>query len=156
MDHPTPDHLIPDESMPEIDTSNDDPRHQRRVTLMQQLFAYSFNRITESAGPTDTDEAGEPGEADELQLSAEMIAELPSIDAELSVAAPERHLKDINKIDLAILRLIMFESKHKKTPKKVLINEAIELAKEYGTDTSSAFVNAVLGKVMKFDQEITE
>jgi N utilization substance protein B len=42
----------------------------------------------------------------------------------------------------------MFESLQEKTPKKVLINEAIELAKEYGTESSPKFINGVLGKLV--------
>ena len=103
---------------------------------MQLLFAQSFT----------SDQAGESPELNE-QLKA-IMAVLPELDQELQQAAPERPLVDINKVDLAILRLIMFESKHKKTPKKVLLNEAVELAKEYGTESSSGFVNAVLGKLL--------
>jgi len=86
----------------------------------------------------------------------QIIALLPSIDASLQEAAPERPLKDINKVDLAILRVIMFESLQKKTPKKVLINEAVELAKEFGTDSSPKFINGVLGKLLMQAVDQTE
>lgn len=110
-----------------------DPRHQHRAELMQQLFAWSFDAET-----TDLEVSG----------VEEIIAELPSLDSEIQAAAPERALSEINKVDLAILRLIMFESKHHKTPVKVLINEAVELAKEYGAENSAKFVNGVLGKLL--------
>jgi len=125
-----------DPSDAQTDDSVVDNRHEKRVRLMQALFAYGFS----------------PEQAD---LTPEMIEQVTdildhsqAIDAELASAAPERPLADINKVDLAILRLIMFESKHKKTPKKVLLNEAIELAKTFGTDSSPKFVNAVLGKLL--------
>jgi len=98
---------------------------------MQQLFAYSF--VT--------------GQSQSNEIRP-VVAILDQIDRLLSQAAPERPLIDINKVDLAILRLIMFESLKTKTPKKVLINEAIELAKEFGTDSSPRFVNGVLGRLL--------
>jgi N utilization substance protein B len=70
------------------------------------------------------------------------------IDAQLAAHAPERPLSEINQVDLAIMRLIVHEAQAGKTPKKVLIDEAIELAKEFGTDSSPKFVNGVLGKVL--------
>lgn len=106
---------------------------------MQQLFAYSF--------PSENPEfQTQFGDNSELQ---EVVAALPELDEAIQSAAPERPLHDINKIDLAILRLIVFESKRKKTPKKVLINEGIELAKEFGTDSSPRFVNGVLANVFE-------
>ncbi len=106
---------------------------------MQQLFAYSF--------PSENPDFQTQFEASpDLQ---EVVAALSELDEIIQAAAPERPLHDINKIDLAILRLIVFESKRKKTPKKVLINEGIELAKEYGTDSSPRFVNGVLANVFE-------
>lgn len=133
MNQPVPDEIV----------VNDDPRHQRRIALMQALFAYSFS---------DQQAASTPGEEEITKTVSAIKADEVEIDALLHGAAPERPLAEINKVDLAILRLIVFESRHKKTPKKVLINEAIELAKEFGTDSSSAFVNAVLGKILISDQ----
>ena len=77
-----------------------------------------------------------------------MLSERESIDALIQSAAPERPLSEINKVDLAILRVIMFESRHHNTPPKVLVNEGIELAKAYGSDASSKFVNGVLAKLL--------
>ncbi len=113
-----------------------DQRHQRRIQIMQALFAFGFS-------PEQSDIS--PALLDHVKA---IMAEAPEIDLELKAAAPERPLSDINQIDLAILRLIMFESRHKKTPKKVLLNEAVELAKAYGSDSSPKFVNAVLGTLL--------
>lgn len=107
-----------------------DPRHQKRIELMQALFAYNFQPQT-----------------DDPQLN-EVLAELPQIDELISQAAPERPLSEINKVDLAILRTIVFESNHHSTPKKVLLNEAVELAKEFGSETSFKFVNGCLAKIL--------
>ena len=55
----------------------------------------------------------------------------------------------ISKIDLAILKLAIYEIKYKGLPYKVVINEAVELAKKYGEDTSKNFVNGILASVVK-------
>jgi len=130
-----------------------DKRHSRRVERMQILFARTFLKPNQPEL--------EPmilAYPDRLWFS-ELVEELPDIDKQLAAYAPERPLKDINKVDLAILRLIVFESRVQDTPKKVLVDEAIELAKEFGTDSSPKFVNGVLGKILflkkrkKADQE---
>ena len=66
----------------------------------------------------------------------------------------EKHLKAewkierISKIDLAILKLAIYEMLYKKLPYKVVINEAVELAKKYGEETSKKFVNGILASVV--------
>ncbi len=67
----------------------------------------------------------------------------------------ERNLKSdwkierISKIDLAILKLAIYEIKYKDIPFKVVINEAVELAKKYGEETSQKFVNGILAVIVK-------
>jgi N utilization substance protein B len=119
-----------------------DPRHARRIGLMQQLFAYSF---LEEA----TTQATFHEEHPELH---ELISQLTELDEEIRQHAPERPLNQINKVDLAILRLIVFEWKQSHTPQKVLINEGVELAKEFGTESSPKFVNGVLAQILKPSQ----
>lgn len=58
-------------------------------------------------------------------------------------------IERISKIDLAILKLAIYEIKYKKIPFKVAINEAVELAKKYGEDSSKNFVNGILASVVK-------
>lgn len=109
-----------------------DPRHQHRIHLMQQLFSWDFN------GQKDS------------QIS-EIVSHLKKIDKTIEKAAPAWPIGQINKIDLAILRLAFFEIIVKKdTPEKVVIDEAVELAKEYGSESSAPFVNGVLGKLLEF------
>ena len=55
----------------------------------------------------------------------------------------------ISKVDLAILKLAIYEIKYKDIPFKVVINEAIELAKKYGEDSSKNFVNGILASIVK-------
>ena len=118
-----------------------DPRHERREILFQELFACTFTQAT-----LDTCVLEQTGEF------LELLQELPELDKDIQRVAPERPLSEINKVDLAILRLVVFESKHKKTPKKVLLNEAIELAKTFGSEGSPKFVNGALARLL-LDEE---
>ena len=67
----------------------------------------------------------------------------------------EKNLKEdwkierISKVDLAILKLAIYEIKYKEIPFKVVINEAVELAKKYGEDNSKNFVNGILASIVK-------
>lgn len=58
-------------------------------------------------------------------------------------------LERISKINIALLKLAIYEMLYKKVPYKVVINEAVELAKKYGEDASSSFINGVLATVVK-------
>ncbi len=58
-------------------------------------------------------------------------------------------IKRISKIDLALLKLGIYEILYSKLPYKVVINEVVELSKKYGDDNSKAFVNGVLASVVK-------
>lgn len=58
-------------------------------------------------------------------------------------------IERISKVDLSILKLAIYEIKYKNIPFKVAINEAVELAKRYGEDQSSSFINGVLANVVK-------
>ena len=91
-------------------------------------------------------------EIDELRSSTtELLAKVANhreeIDAALAEVvenyAPER----VDPVDRAILRLAAYELKHTDTPAKVIINEAVELAKRFGTTDSSRFVNGILDKI---------
>lgn len=74
-----------------------------------------------------------------------ILKELPKIDKLIVKAAPAWPIEKLNKIDLAILRLAVYELKvKKKVPPKVVIDEAVELAKKYGSDNSAKFINGAL------------
>jgi transcription antitermination factor NusB len=114
-----------------------DPRHLKRQKIIQELYAYSF---------LDTQEIVEP-------QSAKIIENLTKIDEVIAQSAPAWPIEKINKTDLAVLRLATFEILYSDLPPKVAIDEAIELAREFGSDASSSFVNGVLGSVAKIAQE---
>lgn len=61
----------------------------------------------------------------------------------------EWKIERISKVDLAILKLAIYELKYTQIPFKVAINEAVELAKKYGEDTSKNFVNGILASIVK-------
>jgi N utilization substance protein B len=115
-----------------------DPRHERRAQLMQTVFALMFSG----------EESQELNDLLYLDEAREVLAQKEETDAIIMHHAPERPLTEVNQVDLAVMRVIIHESKTKDTPKKVLIDEAVELAKEYGSDSSPKFVNGVLGKVL--------
>jgi transcription antitermination protein NusB len=122
-----------------------DPRHKKRMSLMQKLFARGFNDVI---GQEKIDESGATLNAEQDAVVEDILQSSQQLDDLILSVAPERPVRDINRVDLAILRLILFESRNKQTPKKVLINEAVELAKEFGTESSPKFVNGVLGKLL--------
>ena len=111
-----------------------DPRHKKRQKVVEDLFKIEF--MTQPIGE----------KAQEVMKSQELI------DARIKEAAPEFPIDKINKADLAILRLATYELLVSKTePPKVIVDEAIELAKEYGGENSPAFINGALGKIINND-----
>jgi N utilization substance protein B len=71
---------------------------------------------------------------------------MAEIDAMIEQSAKGWDLSRMNKVDLAILRLAVYEMKYGETPIGVAINEAVELAKKFSSDEAPAFINGVLGK----------
>lgn len=111
-----------------------DPRHKKRQEVIEDLFKIEFHKQ-------------KIGENAQLILDQKDI-----LDEKIKTSAPEFPIDKINKVDLAILRLAIWElTIVKKEPPKVIIDEAIELAKEYGGENSPAFINGALGNVIKND-----
>lgn len=104
-----------------------DPRHQKRREAIKALFAESFTH-----------------QSDLAELPKHIMADISSIDQKIEMAAPSWPISKINKIDLAILRLAVYELERGQIPPKVVIDEAIELAKEFGSESSASFINGVL------------
>jgi N utilization substance protein B len=83
------------------------------------------------------------------RLVGGVTAHLEAIDPLIARAAPTWPLAQMAKIDKAILRLAIYEIvREPAIPYKAAINEAVEIAKEYGSDSSSRFVNGVLGTIV--------
>jgi N utilization substance protein B len=98
-----------------------DPRHQHRIRLFKKIYAAGFVQA-------DFDHR---------------------VDTIITQNAPEWPLAKLNKIDLAILRLAISELIKGKTPPKVVIDEAVEIAKTYGTAKTPKFINGVLGNIVQ-------
>lgn len=113
-----------------------DPRHRKRVATVKKLFEQSFR------GNIDFDKGSE---AEKISASQK------EIDAIIQKFAPSWPIEQISPMDLAILRLSIWELafKEKREPYKVVVDEAVEIAKEYGTETSGGFINGVLGAIIK-------
>jgi transcription antitermination protein NusB len=135
--------------------SDTDPRHTSRKLALSSIFSWQF------AEP-DIDEcvatSKEILESEGIDYDNELTrfivegvkAHWVEIDKIIEECAPEWPIDKIAKIDLVILRISVFEIIFgKKTPTKVAIDEAVEIAKEFGNDTSHKFVNGVLGTVVE-------
>lgn len=84
------------------------------------------------------------------KIAAGLQGHIEAIDEVITISAPEWPLTQIAQVDLAILRLAIFELLFDdEVPPKAAINEAVELAKAFGGENSSKFVNGVLGTVFR-------
>jgi len=110
-----------------------DPRHKKRIHIFQELFAWESIKSNPKI------------------VIREIINNIEAIDSQIKIFAPKWPIDKINRVDLSVLRLAIWEIMFAKTsvPHKVIIDEAVEIAKEYGNDSSSSFVNAVLGSIIK-------
>ncbi|KKU25981.1 MAG: N utilization substance protein B-like protein [Microgenomates group bacterium GW2011_GWA2_46_16] len=102
-----------------------DPRHKKREAHVSAMFAHSF--VPNFTTP---------------------------VDALIESAAPEWPLDKINRIDLAILRVSTDELMNSDTPPKVVIDEAIEIAKKYGAESTPSFINGVLGTILTKKEQL--
>lgn len=119
-----------------VKTTPMDVRHKRRIEVVEDLFAYSFVQPSFKAPHKN-------------ELFEAIIPKLPEIDLRIVEFAPKFPIDRLSKIDLAILRLAIYELViNPSEPAKVIINEAIELAKELGGEKSYTFINGVLGKLI--------
>lgn len=83
------------------------------------------------------------------ELLTGVINRVESLDEKLSPYL-SRKIEDVDMVDLAVLRIAMFELTYRTdVPHKVVLNEAIELAKDFATDESYKFVNGVLDKALR-------
>jgi len=79
-----------------------------------------------------------------------VIKNAPKLDIELQPVAPDWPIDQIARMDRLVLRMGLYELKNSKdVPSKVVINESVELAKAFGGDNSSKFINGVLGTILK-------
>jgi transcription antitermination protein NusB len=131
-----------------------DPRHQARILALQELFSRYFNiedipmeeitvkELLEINQMTDYDEKLYD------KLLDGVIDNKEKIDTLIIEYAPQWPIDQMKAVDLQILRIAIFEGFLAKiTPPKVSIDEAIEIARDFGGEISSKFVNGVLGAI---------
>lgn len=110
-----------------------DPRHKKREKIIKKLYAFSYHKTKKVPSNIKP-----------------IIENLSEIDKMITKIAPDWPVDKLNRIDLAILRLALYELIiGKKNPEKVIIDEAVELGKEYGSENSPKFVNGALGTGLK-------
>lgn len=126
-------------------------RRQARTAAMQTL--YEFDTTGHDVDETlQRNAAGLRLSAESLAYAEELahgvLARLDEIDAEIAEVASDWPISQMARIDKNILRLAIYEILYNNSvPAKAAINEAVELAKTFGSDTSSRFVNGVLGAI---------
>lgn len=131
-------------------------RHLGRIIVLQSLYEYEFRK---KAGDPDAEidvivaKNIEPyakalGDTEFVyQLARDVSGRFEELDEELQPMAPEWPISTIAAIDRNVLRMGLHELQRSSetVPPKVAINEAVELAKAFGSDNSSKFINGVLG-----------
>lgn len=133
--------------------SKSDPRHTARKLALTSIFCWLFTEPLEKECTLLSEELFESDDYNKgltEEITQGVKKNLDKIDKIIEKAAPEWPKDKISKVDLVILRIAIYEILFgKKTPVKVAIDEAVELAKEFGNDTSHRFVNGVLGTVVE-------
>lgn len=135
-------------------------RHLGRIIALQTLYEYDFRRDLgdDSADLEQILERNLERYADKIDdrdfvraLVRGVADQARQLDAVLSPVAPEWPLSQIALTDHETLRIALFELQNfaDKVPPKVAINEAVELAKSFGSENSSKFINGVLGTVLR-------
>jgi transcription antitermination protein NusB len=134
-------------------------RHLGRIIALQTLFEQDFRRV---AGDKtfDLEEvlqrniARYQATVDDkdfiVLLVHGVVDKEEELDSELQPIAPEWPIDQIARMDRVVLRMGLYELKYgQDVPPKVVINEAVELAKAFGSENSSKFVNGVLGTALR-------
>jgi len=135
-------------------------RHLGRIVALQTLYEYEFRVDSEDPSVNiqeilkrnlDRYETAIDDTKFVETLVAGVIEHQQSIDDQLRPIAPDWPIEQIARVDRSILRIGVYELLHQSdiVPPKVVINEAVELAKAFGSDNSSKFVNGVLGTAFR-------
>lgn len=135
-------------------------RHLGRIVALQSLYEFEFRTQAEDTS-VDIDEIlGRNLERYETAIDDKsfvsdlvkgVIANQSDLDEKIQPIAPDWPIEQIARVDRTILRLGLYELLHLAAivPPKVAINEAVELAKAFGSDNSSKFINGVLGTAFR-------
>ena len=130
-------------------------RREMREHIFKLLFLREFNPSEEMPDQIrmyfeSLEELAPINEAYMQNKYEKILEHLDEIDGTLNLASSGWKVSRMSKVDVNILRLAVYEMKYDEdVPVKVAINEAVELAKKFGGDDSSSFVNGILGKIAK-------
>lgn len=130
-----------------------DPRHNARKIALSALFEWSFRPCDPRKSIEHAKETLETPENTEDKMAEKLVTgvidNIQKIDALIEKSATDWPLCQTPRIDLVIIRMAIYELIFgKEVPEKVAIDEAVELAKEFGSETSGSFVNGVLGNIV--------
>lgn len=128
-------------------------RREIREQIFQILFRIEFHQKDELPEqlkyPIEEDAALDADSAYIQEKIQAVTEKLDEIDAMINAVAKGWKTSRMAKVDLTLIRLAVFEIKFEEgIPTGVAINEAVELAKKYGTEESPGFVNAILAKIL--------
>jgi len=135
-------------------------RHLGRIVALQTLYEYEFRQDSGDTSVDSTEILKRNLERYETAIDdttfvetivSGVLADQADLDAKIQPIAPDWPIEQIARIDRSILRIGVYELLHQAAvvPPKVAINEAVELAKAFGSDNSSKFVNGVLGTAFR-------
>ena len=131
-----------------------DPRHQARILVLQELFSKYFKKgdmKTKHISIKELMVLNEMTEYDKelyKKILTGVVEKQEEIDTLIQEYAPQWPIEQIKIVDLQILRMAIYEGFIDMiTPPKVAIDEAIEVAKDFGGEINSKFVNGVLGAI---------
>ncbi|EAJ6502774.1 transcription antitermination factor NusB [Campylobacter coli] len=129
-------------------------RHQVRQSVISLLYALEMNEKNENFIDEFLNEKKIRNEQKNFTLSLYegIIKNLDDIDKNLNSCLNENEIEKLGHIERAILRLGAYELLFTDTPNAIVINEAIELAKELANDNSPKFINGVLDTLVKAKQ----
>jgi len=128
------------------------PRLIRRLAFqaLYQLDAVADADLATIRASIDPDDEMKPGEIDKaLRLAQSAFERRAEADAAVAELAPEWPVHRQPAVDRALLRLAHYEMTSGTTPPKAAVAEAVRLAREFSTEKSPAFVNAILDKLLK-------
>lgn len=133
-------------------------RREQREHIFKLLFMSEFNSEEEMDEQLAVYfDSLEEAEAKDTEYMSEkyrnVLAHLSEIDELLNETSKGWKTKRMSRVDLTALRLAVYELKFDTdVPTGVAINEAVELAKRFGGDTSGSFVNGILGKIARVEE----
>ncbi len=130
-------------------------RRQLREYTFKMLFHkefYSSEELEQQVNNflQEEDELTEEQRVSMAARAKDIFDKIPELDEEISAVSEGWKLNRMGKVDLTIIRLALYEMRYDdQVPDKVAVNEAVEIAKKFGGDSSPQFVNGILAKLIK-------